>query len=228
MNARFLSSFLECVYKKKNKSFDFKKSEKGITLVEVVVSVAILAIIMLPISLAFTTAYSSFINEADKITAQQSAREVLYGKGLGSYGIMGDLERSNAAGEEITIGDFIDESGTKGRTISIKYPDATIRQYKFIQDAVNGDKLFYRTVAPDNSILSEQNYFENDYSSNGNKVVVKSFSAEKISKGADIDPDPGKTTVTDTDIIKLQVSVCCGKSGDITLESSYRIPDIEK
>lgn len=203
------------------------KSIKGLTLIEVVVSLAILAIIMVPISLVFTTAFSGLINEADRITAQQSAREILYGKGPNSYGIMGDLDRSDATGDEITIGELIGGSGTVGRSISIK-DQTSIKKYKFTPDGVNGGKLIYEITAPDKSIVLNKDYFEDDRSSNGNKVEVKKFTAEIIKKGTDIDADPAKVAETDTDMVKIQLTVSCGRSGDINLESSYRIPYIEK
>lgn len=194
------------------------KGKKGVTLVEVVVTVAILAIIIVPISLVFNTAYSSFIGETDKVTAQQSARELLYGKGINSYGIMGDLERSNTTSQAIIVGDVTEDINAIGPSISIKDDTGATKVYTYVPDAVLGGKLFYKTITPGGLTVSDVDYFDNDKSSNGRDVMVNDFIAEKIKKDS----------VTDTDMIKITVTVACGKSGNITLESSYRFPNIEK
>jgi len=212
------------------------KSKKGVTLVEVVVAVAIMAIIMVPISLVFNTAYTNFIVESDKVAAQQGAREVLYGKGMNSYGVMGDLERSNATASDdlIKIEDpIVLGSPNKGRSISItEVTDAgngqTKKYYYEFDVADDSWKLKYKIIYPDGS-TSEDDYFANATSSNNRQVKVTGFEVEKKAKGADIDtdPDPAKVTIIDKDVIKITVTVACGKSGDITLQSSYRIPNIE-
>ena len=205
------------------------RSEKGLSLVEVVVTVAIMAIIIVPISLVFTTAYTNFTKESDKVAAQQAARDVLYGNNVNSYGvmngIMGDLERSDAASSKIHIGD--DDSTTTASSISIDYKDALgdsgTKKYSLI-----GNKLVYSdsNIKPNNYSMTGEvvDYFNSEKSSNGHDVVVKDFVVEKVKKVTDsaIDKD------TDTDIIKITVTVTCGQSGDITLQSSYRIPNIER
>ena len=196
------------------------KSKKGMTLVEVIATVAIMAAIMIPISLIFTTAYSNFITESDKSTAQKSARAVLYGKGLYgngsiSYGVMGDLQRSNVSGNKIVIADLFD--GNKGRSIVI-YSDDKTKRYSF-KDGI----LYYE---PDVTDLSkdpepDDNYL-NEKSSNDRDVKVLDFIVEKKIKG--VDKDPITQAVIDNDLIEVYVEVECGKSGKIALESSYRIP----
>ncbi len=196
------------------------KSKKGMTLVEVIATVAIMAVIMVPISLIFTTAYSNFITESDKSTAQKSARAVLYGKGLYgngsiSYGVMGDLQRSNVSGNKIVIADLFD--GNKGRSIVI-YSDDKTKRYSF-KDGI----LYYE---PDVTDLSkdpepDDNYL-NEKSSNDRDVKVLDFIVEKKIKG--VDKDPITQAVIDNDLIEVYVEVECGKSGKIALESSYRIP----
>jgi prepilin-type N-terminal cleavage/methylation domain-containing protein len=198
------------------------KSKKGMTLVEVIATVAIMPAIMVPISLIFTTAYSNFITESDKSTAQKSARAVLYGKGLYgngsiSYGVMGDLQRSNVGGSKIKIGDNINGDPNRGNSISIlDNSNSPIQTYKF-----DGTKLEY--INKGNTV--QEDYFEND-SSDKKEVKVLDFIVEKQEKGAiiDIDPSTSTNTFTNNDLIKVYIIVEYGKSGKIALESSYRIP----
>jgi prepilin-type N-terminal cleavage/methylation domain-containing protein len=197
------------------------RSNKGLTLVEVVVAVAIMAIIIVPISLVFTTAYTSFIDESDKVAAQQGARDVLYGKGINSFGIMGDLERSDATSDLIKIGELIDinDPDKGGRSIRITETSkdvsgntiSVVKKYSY-----NGGVLFYDYDVNDSN--QEVNFFLKEKSSNGHDVIVRNFLAQKVVK---------VTGSTDTDVIKITVTVTCGQSCDITLESSYRIPNIE-
>ena len=202
------------------------KSKKGMTLVEVIATVAIMAAIMIPISLIFTTAYSNFITESDKSTAQKSARAVLYGKGLYgngsiSYGVMGDLQRSNVGINNIKI-DLLDAGNSnKGRSIAITGDDNKTKRYSFI------DGILY--FEPDVSDLSKiepksDDNFLDEKSSNDRELKVLDFIVEKTEKGTDIDKDPDKETYIDNDLIEVYVEVECGKSGKIALESSYRIP----
>lgn len=192
------------------------KSKKGMTLVEVIATVAIMAVIMVPISLIFTTAYSNFITESDKSTAQKSARAVLYGKGLYgndgngsiSYGVMGDLQRSNVGGNKIRIGDNINADTNIGNIISIlDNSNSPIQTYKF-----DGSKLKYIYINDKGSTV-EEDYFEN-YPSDKKEVKVLDFIVEKKEKGTDIA----------NDLVEVYIEVECGKSGKIALESSYRIP----
>ena len=202
------------------------KSKKGMTLVEVIATVAIMAAIMIPISLIFTTAYSNFITESDKSTAQKSARAVLYGKGLYgngsiSYGVMGDLQRSNVGINNIKI-DLLDAGNSnKGRSIAITGDDNKTKRYSFI-DGI----LYYEPDVSDLSKIepkSDDNFLD-EKSSNDREVKVLDFIVEKKEKGTDIDKDPDKETYIDNDLIEVYVEVECGKSGKIALESSYRIP----
>jgi prepilin-type N-terminal cleavage/methylation domain-containing protein len=203
------------------------KSKKGVTLVEVIAAVTIMAIILVPVSLVFITAYSNFIGQSDKVAAQQSAREVLYGKGFSSYGIMGDLERSSANSENITIEDFIDEHmpDKGGRSILIKESTTEVSgTTKVIRYTYYDDKgvLYYK----EKEATTDINYFDNEKSSNDHEVNVTGFEAVKITKGTVIDATTG--IKTDTDMIKIIVTVACGRSGNVTLQSSYRIPNTEK
>lgn len=191
------------------------------TLVEVIATVAIMAAIMVPISLIFTTAYSNFITESDKSTAQKSARAVLYGKGLYgngliSYGVMGDLQRSNVGGSKIEIGYNINGDTNRGNSISIlNNSNSPIKTYKF-----NGTKLEYIYINDKGNPVQED-FFEKD-TSDKNEVRVLDFIVEKQKKGTIIDPIT--KSATDNDLIKVYVEVEYGKSGKIALESSYRIP----
>ncbi len=193
------------------------------TLVEVIATVAIMAAIMVPISLIFTTAYSNFITESDKSTAQKSARAVLYGKGLYgngsiSYGVMGDLQRSNVGGSKIVITELFD--GNKGRIISIFDDNGLLYKYSF--DSVKL-MLGYEYRDAEGKYVKEDDYFNND-PSDKKEIKVLKFSVEKKEKGTDIDKDPNTKTFIDNDLIEVYVEVECGKSGKIALESSYRIP----
>jgi len=190
------------------------KSKKGASLVEVIAAIAIMAIIMVPISLVFTTAYSSFIGQSDKVAAQQSAREVLYGKGMSSYGVMGDLERSNVPSGEITIG---------GTSVLIPFTEVVggVEVTGFKKYSFDGSVLYYEETGK-----SVVDYFDSETSSNGSEVRVTDFQAQKVNKVKD--PVTGIDKETETDLIQITVTVICGKSGKITLQSSYRIPNIEK
>ena len=183
------------------------KSNKGISLVEVIVTVAIMAIIIVPVSMVFITSYTNFISESDKAAAEQCAREVLYGKGINSYGVMGDLERSNASGNRIT---FEDQSETgKYRTIKIK-ESADTKKYRFDKDNL---VLYY-----DDGSGNEKDFFYQEFSSNNHQVKVIDFVVEKKSKGSVID----KVEI-DTDVIIISTTVSCGENGKVKVESSYRI-----
>lgn len=184
------------------------KNTKGVTLVEVIVTIAIILIIMLPISLVFTTAYSGFIEESDKITAQQAARELLYGKGLNSYGIMGDLERSNSTSQNIKVGSVAEDLDAIGDSITIIYDTGITKKYSKVGNSIN----YEVTGGP------VSDYFINDKSSNGKSIVIKGFECEKIKKNS----------IIASDTIKITVTVECGKSGEVSLSSSYRLPNIER
>ncbi len=201
------------------------KSKKGMTLVEVIATVAIMAAIMVPISLIFTTAYSNFITESDKSTAQKSARAVLYGKGLYgngliSYGVMGDLQRSNVGSSNIKIDLLLDNNNlNKGRSIAITGDDGKTKRYSF-KDGI----LYYEPDVTNFSEIKPQpsdNYLS-EKSTNDRDVKVLDFIVEKKIKG--VDKDPITQALIANDLIEVYVEVECGKSGKIALESSYRIP----
>lgn len=186
------------------------KSNKGISLVEVIATVAIMAIIMVPISLIFITSYTNFISESDKAVAEQCAREVLYGKGISSYGVMGDLERSSASKNRIKLEDNFET----GKYRIIKITDSagstgTQKIYRFDKDE---RKLFY----DDGS--GEKDFFDQESSINNHTIEVIDFVAEYKSKGTVIN----KAEI-DTDVVIISATVLCGKSGNIKVESSYRI-----
>ena len=190
------------------------KSNKGISLVEVIVTVAIMAIIIVPVSMVFITSYTNFISESDKTTAEQCAREVLYGKGITSYGVIGDLERSNAKSSEISV---INNDATSSSSITIPYTDD--KGYKGIKEYIFKDGILN---FKDYNTTNSEDFFKDEKSSNKDINVI-GFSAEMKQKGTDIDTDPSKETIINTNIIKITVTVKCGRSGQIKLESSYRI-----
>lgn len=190
------------------------KNKKGMTLVEVVATVAILAIIMVPISLIFSTTYRNFNVESDKATAQESAREVLYGKGFyyGSYGVIGDLQRSNADLNKIKF-DLLDVNNNNiGRSIAITGDDGITKRYSF-----RSGILYYEPDVTDLSVYNnnpDNNYLK-EKSPNEREVKVIDFSVEKKVKDSNSNVN---------DLIIVTVKVECGQSGEIALESSYRIP----
>lgn len=207
------------------------RSEKGLTLVEVIVAIAIMGIIMIPITLVFTTAYTNFTKESDKVAAQQAARDVLYGKGINSYGVMGDLERSDATSADIILDGIISDSASpdfnKYRSIKIKSHITDANNIDVTSDvdhtySFDGSTLKYEVSNPSSS----GDYFNGQKSSNGHDVEVKRFTAEKVENLKDPATDTDRKT--ETELIKITVTVTCGQSGDITLGSSYRIPNIEK
>ncbi len=185
------------------------KSKKGMTLVEVIATVAIMAVIMIPISLIFSTAYSNFITESDKSMAQKSARAVLYGKGLYgdgliSYGVIGDLQRSNVSGDKILLGNLVTN---KYHSISISDNNGLLYKY-----SLKGNKVEYIYWDSSGNLVKED--YLNEKSVYKKDVKVLDFVVEEIGKGTNID----------NDLIKVYIKVECGKSGPIELESSYRIP----
>jgi prepilin-type N-terminal cleavage/methylation domain-containing protein len=145
------------------------KSQKGVTLTELIVSIAILGIIVVPISLVFTSGYSSFFKESNKMTAQQCAREALYGKGINSYGIMGDLERC-------------DNTLTYVGSNSITIEDTSGSAVYYLDNK----KLMYK-----GSGFTEGK----DYFSDSPKVVVDDFEARLYSPGDTFDGSATETTI---------------------------------
>lgn len=166
------------------------KSQKGVTLTELIVTITIMAIIITPISVVFIQGYSGFFTESDKMNAQQCAREVLYGRGVNSYGIMGDLERcdnklTSVTGKCISIGDSLDD----------------MRVYSL------ADGVFsYNTSS------SAMTYFIDP------KVKIKDFQ---------VNLSPPVEGTTDTTIASISITVVYGRSGEVTLSSSYRFPKLD-
>jgi hypothetical protein len=194
------------------------KSTKGVTLTEVIAVVTIMLMIILPLSYVFTTAYTSFITESDKAAAQQAAREILYGKGFGYHGVMGDLERCNATSREIIVGGDTHDVAFSGQSISIPDDDTGgVIRYTFIPDSTNGGRLVYEKLDSESHLILSENYIGENWT-NG-KIIINDFSIQKI-KRTDAGTD-------DNDKITVTVVVSCGKSGNITVESSYRLPEIE-
>ncbi|ACL76738.1 hypothetical protein [Ruminiclostridium cellulolyticum] len=135
------------------------KSEKGVTLTEVIGAVTILLMLMVPLTFIFTTTYSKCVVEADKAAAQQVAREVLYGDGINFNGIIGDLEKSNSPiSEVVTNGCSISiPSNTESRDYLYE-PDANVGVIKY-----NGKRI-------------------NDKSSSGKEINVTDFTVQLIYK----------------------------------------------
>lgn len=180
------------------------KSNKGLSLVEVIVTVAIIGIIMTPISLVFITSYTNFINESDKAAAEQFAREVLYGKGITSYGVIGDLERSDAKpGDVKIVGGAITSSSI---IIPCTYG---IKQYSLDSDK---NMLIYSDAS------GSGDYFKGEKSTSGKEVKIIDFVAGIKVKGSEIN-----SIKTNAEIIEVSVTVETGKSGPVRLESCYRI-----
>lgn len=82
-----------------------KLGKKGLTLVEVITSLAILGIIMTPLTSIFYLGYRNYFVENDRMTAQQTAREVI-GR------IMDDLRAYENENTEVDL--------LTGRTLTIK------------------------------------------------------------------------------------------------------------
>ncbi len=176
------------------------KSEKGVTLTEVIGAVTILLILMVPLTFIFTTTYARCVLEADKAAAQQVAREVLYGDGINFNGIIGDLEKSNAKSGEVVIEDKLPDG------CSLSIPDnKRIREYLYEPDS-NGGVIKYNGLSI------------NGKSSSGKEIEIIDFTLQKILKN----------DFNDHDQLRVQVKVACGKSGIVEVESSYRFPNIEK
>ena len=144
----------------------------------------------------------------------------LYGKGSVSYGVIGDLQRSNVGASKIKIDLLLDVNNpNKGRSIAITGDDGITKRYSFISGV-----LYYEPNVIDLSVIYPQlsdNYL-NEKSSNDRDVKVLDFSVEMKKKG--IYKDPITQTFIKNDLIEVYVVVECGKSGKIALESSYRIP----
>ncbi len=176
------------------------KSEKGVTLTEVIGAVTILLILMVPLTFIFTTTYAKCVVEADKAAAQQVAREVLYGDGLNFNGIIGDLEKSNSKISEVVIEDILPD----GCSISIP-SNKGIREYLY-KPGSNGGVIKYNGTSI------------NEKSSSGKEINITDFTVQPIYKN----------DLNDNDQLRVQVRVSCGKSGIVEVESSYRFPNIEK
>ena len=152
------------------------RCQKGVTLVELVTTVAILAIIIAPISLVFNIGYSQFFKESDNVIAQEGARQIFYGNGINTYGIMGDLARCNNLA-----------TTTSGISILIGDEPSNLKAYSFD----NTSKKI---------LLNGVNYFDN---TDKKDVKVSSFSAITIDAGQIID---GNVTDTKVITVYAEVS----------------------
>lgn len=152
------------------------RSEKGVTLVELITTIAILAIIITPISLVFNMGYSQFFKESDNVIAQESGREILYGNGITSFGIMGDMSRCNNLA-----------TTTNGNKISIGDVASGLKEYSY--DGINKKLL-----------LNGSNYF---FNTDKQDVNVTSFSAITILPGEIIN---GNKTDTKVVSVYIEVS----------------------
>ncbi len=177
------------------------KAEKGATLTEVIITVALLMIIMAPISLIFVTAYSSYIEENDKAAAQQGAREILYGNSINFHGILGELERSGAASKDVLIDDVTEDIDATGSRIIIKNTDS------------GEEKRFVFVPGEDGKITNGAGVSYNEPS-----IIVDGFVVEKLKRNA----------LNDGDRLKITVVVHCGNSESVSYTSTYRFPNIEK
>lgn len=144
------------------------RCQKGVTLVELVTALAIFAIIITPISMVFNIGYSRFFKESDNVIAQEGARQILYGNGINSNGIMGDLARCNNLA-----------TTTSGIGILIGDDASNLKSYIF--DYINKKLL-----------LNGVNYFDN---TDKEEVQVTSFSAITIDIGQIIDGNMTDTKV---------------------------------
>ncbi len=144
------------------------KSEKGVTLTEVIGAVTILLILMVPLSFIFTTTYDKCVAEADKVAAQQVAREIMYGDGINFNGIIGDLEKSNSISSEVIINDY-------GCSISIPSNKGSI-EYLYDSEDSGG-------------IIKYNGKRINDKSSSGKEIKVTGFNLQKILKNSLNDHD---------------------------------------
>lgn len=144
------------------------KSEKGVTLTEVIGAVTILMILMVPLSFIFTTTYDKCVAEADKVAARQVAREIMYGDGINFNGIIGDLEKSNSISSEVIIND-------DGCSISIPSNKGSI-EYLYDSEDSGG-------------IIKYNGKRINDKSSSGKEIKVTGFTLQKILKNSLNDHD---------------------------------------
>ena len=174
------------------------KSEKGVTLTEVIGAVTILLMLMVPLTFIFTTTYTKCVVEADKVAAQQVAREVLYGDGINFNGIIGDLENSNPKSSEVV------NILPNGCRISIP-ANSGFREYLYEQKSSGG-------------VIKYNGNRINEKSSSGKEINITDFTVQLINKN----------DLNDNDQLRVQVRVSCGKSGIVEVESSYRFPNIEK
>ena len=137
------------------------KSEKGVTLTEVIGAFTILLMLMVPLTFIFTTTYSKCVVEADKTAAQQVAREVLYGDGINYDGIIGDLEKSNSLISEVDI-------PPNGCSISIPAKNG-ISEYLYEPDSSGG-------------VIKLNGKRINEKSSSGKDIKIRGFYLQKILK----------------------------------------------
>ncbi len=177
------------------------KSEKGVTLTEVIGAVTILLILMVPLTFIFTTTYAKCVVEADKVAAQQVAREILYGDGINFNGIIGDLAKSNA------------KIGAKSSEVNIPLNGCSISI-----PASNGNREYLYDSNVGGGVVLYNGKRINEKSSSGKDIEIVGFHLQTILKN----------NFNDHDQLRVQVRVSCGKSGIVEVESSYRFPNIEK
>ncbi|HEX2926796.1 MAG TPA: hypothetical protein VHP38_11170 [Ruminiclostridium sp.] len=135
------------------------KSEKGATLTEVIAAVAILGMLLIPLSYIFITSCTTYMGESDRASAQQAAREILYGNGLNFNGIIGDLEKSGAPMDCVIVTN--DAAG-----ISMSIPEhGTVREYTYLNHTLrcNGTPIYQD-------------------SSTGKQIKINSFTVQRISR----------------------------------------------
>lgn len=71
-------------------------NNKGLTLTELIVTIAIMGVVMLPISLTFFNGYNSFFTENNNMLIQQQAREAI-------DSVISDLRKNDDKINKITI-----------------------------------------------------------------------------------------------------------------------------
>lgn len=73
-----------------------RNSKKGFTLTELIVTVTLMGIVLIPVALMLNTVLRNYFKENDTMVAQQTAREIFYGNGGSISGVIEDMRKNDS------------------------------------------------------------------------------------------------------------------------------------
>lgn len=167
-------------------------NNRGFTLTELIMTIAVLGVIMVPVSLVLIQGYQSYYVESDSMDAQREAREIMYGDGVTSHGIIGVLREND--GSAVNVQDYKDQNGNDTGETNVM--------------SINGNIY---TFDANVTTLQISGAISGSY---GN---VTAFKVGIITKGT----QDGNGNTYDNNMVNVSVSVKIGRGREITVKSSY-------